>query len=94
MHKGIIIIRRIITFPLVVLIRFYKLAISPYLPRSCRHYPSCSSYTIEALRKHGLIKGIILGTWRIMRCNPWGTHGYDPVPKKWPVLKKTKNITK
>jgi uncharacterized protein len=48
----------------------------------CRHAPSCSQYAIEAIREWGVIKGIWLGSKRIARCNPWGTSGYDPVPKK------------
>ncbi|MBL7833400.1 MAG: membrane protein insertion efficiency factor YidD [Cyclobacteriaceae bacterium] len=62
-------------------IRFYQIAISPYLGSNCRHTPSCSQYAIEAIRELGVIKGIWLGTKRIARCHPWGTHGYDPVPK-------------
>ncbi|HMV09965.1 MAG TPA: membrane protein insertion efficiency factor YidD [Cyclobacteriaceae bacterium] len=62
-------------------IRFYQIAISPYLGSNCRHTPTCSQYAIEAIREWGVIKGIWLGTKRIARCHPWGTHGYDPVPK-------------
>lgn len=61
-------------------IRFYQYAISPWLGRSCRYYPSCSSYSIEAIQTHGLLKGVALGAWRILRCNPWGGSGVDPVP--------------
>jgi len=49
---------------------------------SCRHIPSCSEYAVEALKIHGPIKGIYLTTKRILKCHPWGTHGYDPVPPK------------
>jgi len=52
------------------------------LPNSCRHYPTCSEYVVEALKVHGIFQGGLLGIWRILRCNPWGTHGYDPVPPK------------
>lgn len=62
-------------------IRFYQIAISPYLGSNCRHTPTCSQYAIEAIREWGVIKGIWLGTKRIARCHPWGTSGYDPVPK-------------
>lgn len=62
-------------------IRFYQVAISPYLGSNCRHTPTCSQYAIEAIREWGVVKGIWLGTKRIARCHPWGTHGYDPVPK-------------
>ena len=64
----------------VAIIRFYQLVISPILPSACRYTPSCSAYGIEALKKHGAIKGSILTIKRIMRCNPWGGHGEDPVP--------------
>ncbi|KGO92598.1 hypothetical protein Q766_12550 [Flavobacterium subsaxonicum WB 4.1-42 = DSM 21790] len=72
----------IITFPFVLLIRFYQLAISPLLPSACRYSPTCSQYTLEALQKHGLFKGGWLGVKRIVSCNPWGGRGYDPVPDK------------
>lgn len=69
-----------ITISLIVkVIRFYQNFLSPYLPRSCRFHPTCSYYAIEALQKKGLIKGILLSTWRIIRCNPLSKGGYDPV---------------
>lgn len=61
-------------------IHFYRGAISPLFPPSCRFTPTCSQYALEALRKHGPIKGAWLAIWRILRCNPWGGSGYDPVP--------------
>ena len=61
-------------------IRFYQLAISPYWLGYCRHTPSCSHYTHEAIAKHGLMKGVWLGARRLGRCRPLGTSGYDPVP--------------
>ncbi len=61
-------------------IRFYQRFISPYTPPTCRFTPSCSQYAIEAIRKHGPFKGMALAVWRILRCNPWGGSGYDPVP--------------
>lgn len=67
---------------LIAPIRFYQRYISPLTPPACRFTPTCSQYAIEALRIHGPIKGLILATWRILRCNPWGGHGYDPVPQK------------
>lgn len=87
------IIKNILIFPFIFLIKFYQYVISPYLPASCRHYPSCSNYGIEAFRKHGLLKGFILTIWRILRCNPWGTHGNDPVPEKF-NLEYFKNLKK
>ncbi|HNR18822.1 MAG TPA: membrane protein insertion efficiency factor YidD [Bacteroidia bacterium] len=65
---------------LILLLKFYKAVISPLLPMSCRYYPTCSEYGIEALRKHGVIKGFYLTTKRLISCNPWGGHGHDPVP--------------
>lgn len=67
---------------LILPIKFYKYSISPLLPNSCRHVPSCSEYAMEALKVHGIFRGSVLAAWRILRCNPWGTHGWDPVPPK------------
>ena len=61
-------------------IHFYRYAISPMLPASCRYTPTCSKYALEALRRHGPIKGSWLTIKRICRCHPWGGSGYDPVP--------------
>lgn len=72
--------RRVAIFPLVVLVRFYQLCISPLTPPACRYTPTCSQYALEALRKHGVFKGSWLTIKRIARCNPWGGSGYDPVP--------------
>ncbi len=65
---------------LILPIRGYQRYISPLLPPVCRFTPTCSQYAIEALRKHGPIKGLALAIWRILRCNPFGGSGYDPVP--------------
>ena len=62
------------------LVRLYQLIISPWMPSSCRYHPTCSQYSIEALRKHGALKGIWLTIKRVARCHPWGGSGYDPVP--------------
>jgi hypothetical protein len=72
--------RKILILPFIALIYVYKYVISPVLPGGCRHYPTCSSYAIDALKIHGLYKGALLASARIGRCHPWGTHGYDPVP--------------
>jgi len=74
------IVKKVLIFPLLVLIYIYKGVISPLTPASCRHLPTCSSYAIEALQKHGLFKGFWLSLKRISKCHPWGTSGYDPVP--------------
>jgi putative membrane protein insertion efficiency factor len=65
---------------LILLIKIYKGAISPYLPRACRYTPTCSEYGIEAIKKHGPFKGTLLTLKRVSRCHPWGGHGHDPVP--------------
>ena len=75
-------IKKILIFPFVLLIRIYQNAISPFTPSTCRFEPTCSSYFIEALKVHGLIYGTFLGTKRILSCHPWGKSGYDPVPEK------------
>ena len=67
---------------LIFLIKGYQKFISPLLGDNCRFYPTCSAYAIEALRVHGALKGSLLATWRILRCNPCGRPGLDPVPPK------------
>ena len=64
----------------ILLIRGYQLTLSPWVGRSCRFAPTCSQYAIEALRVHGLLRGLGLAAWRIFRCSPLGRSGYDPVP--------------
>jgi putative membrane protein insertion efficiency factor len=64
----------------ILLIRFYKAAISPFLGAACRYTPTCSQYGVEAIQKHGPYKGLWLAIKRVVSCNPWGGHGYDPVP--------------
>ena len=63
------------------LIRIYQYGISPVLPRVCRYAPSCSEYAREAIERHGVILGGWLAARRLLRCHPWGGHGYDPVPE-------------
>lgn len=75
-------LKSLLTAPFIALVRFYQIAISPILPAACRYSPTCSQYTIEALRIHGLFKGSLLSIKRIASCNPWGGSGYDPVPPK------------
>lgn len=65
---------------LVLLIRGYQVSISPLLPASCRYYPSCSAYAVEAIQKHGALRGSWLAMRRISRCHPFRPGGYDPVP--------------
>lgn len=71
---------RVVGWVFIALIRVYQLAISPLLPPSCRYTPTCSQYSIEAIKKYGPFKGGYLSFRRILRCNPWGGHGHDPVP--------------
>ena len=61
-------------------VRLYQFLISPLLLPSCRFLPSCSDYAIEAIERHGAVRGFGLALWRLARCNPWGGSGYDPVP--------------
>ncbi|MCH2309867.1 MAG: membrane protein insertion efficiency factor YidD [SAR202 cluster bacterium] len=65
---------------LLLFIVIYQKSISPFLPSVCRHMPTCSDYSYEALQKHGLFRGLILTVKRLLRCRPMGTSGYDPVP--------------
>ncbi|MDP4586979.1 MAG: membrane protein insertion efficiency factor YidD [Flavobacteriales bacterium] len=69
-------LKQVLIFP----IRIYQVAISPLLGQNCRHQPTCSNYMIQAIQEWGAIKGIRLGTKRILKCHPWGTSGHDPVP--------------
>ncbi|MDD4657199.1 MAG: membrane protein insertion efficiency factor YidD [Bacteroidales bacterium] len=78
--RFISILKKILILPFLVLIKCYQLCISPLKPASCRYTPTCSAYSIEALKKHGPIKGLWLAVKRILSCNPWGGSGYDPVP--------------
>ena len=73
-------IRRLLTGLLLLPIHFYRYCISPLTPPSCRYTPTYSKYAVQALRKHGPIRGSWLAVKRIMRCHPWGGSGYDPVP--------------
>ena len=66
---------RIVQAPIVL----YRRVISPALPRRCRYEPTCSAYAVEALQEFGILRGLLLATWRILRCNPFSHGGYDPV---------------
>jgi putative membrane protein insertion efficiency factor len=73
-------VSKALAWPLIQLVRLYRLAISPWLGANCRFDPTCSSYAIEALQAYGILKGTWLAMRRIGRCHPWGGSGYDPVP--------------
>lgn len=67
--------RRLVLAPVVL----YQRAISPALPRRCKYEPTCSRYAVQAVREYGILRGLVLATWRLLRCNPWSHGGYDPV---------------
>jgi putative membrane protein insertion efficiency factor len=73
-------LKKILIFPFIALIKMYQYSISPLLGPKCRYTPSCSRYAVEALQKHGLFKGGWLAAKRVLSCHPWGGSGYDPVP--------------
>lgn len=64
---------------LIAPIRLYQRAISPLIPRRCKYHPTCSAYAVESIREFGAARGLVLATWRLLRCNPWSHGGYDPV---------------
>jgi len=72
--------RRAAVKGLVFLVRLYQMLVSPLLGSCCRYAPSCSDYTVGALRTHGVARGLVLAAWRIVRCHPFAEGGYDPVP--------------
>lgn len=74
---------------LVLAVRFYQKAISPALPSSCRYQPTCSNYMLQAIQKHGSLKGVLMGSARILRCHPWVEGGIDPVPDKFSLRHNT-----
>jgi putative membrane protein insertion efficiency factor len=73
----------------IFLILFYQKVISPLKPPSCRFYPTCSQYGLEAIQRFGVLKGGILTLKRLSKCHPFHPGGYDPVPEKWPQKKKS-----
>jgi uncharacterized protein len=68
-------VRAVVVAPIVV----YQRAISPALPRRCKYEPTCSRYAVDAIRSYGILRGVVLAAWRVLRCNPWSYGGYDPV---------------
>ena len=76
-----------LTYILIKLIKFYQYLLSPIIGHSCRYLPTCSEYSIEALKTFGFLKGLSLSLKRILSCHPWGNSGFDPVKKKIKVKK-------
>ena len=68
---------------LLMMIGFYRKMISPLKSPCCKYYPTCSAYAVQAIEKHGAVKGTLLAAWRLLRCNPWSLGGIDPVPDKF-----------
>jgi putative membrane protein insertion efficiency factor len=68
-------LRRVVVLP----IRLYQLVISPALGSRCKYYPSCSEYAAQAIERFGILRGLVLAGWRLLRCNPWSRGGFDPV---------------
>jgi putative membrane protein insertion efficiency factor len=66
----------------VLILRFYRAVVSPLYGDVCRYYPSCSSYTLQAIQHHGVVRGVWLGTRRIARCHPWAAGGVDDIPQR------------
>jgi putative membrane protein insertion efficiency factor len=81
--------RRLAVGALTAALRGYQVAISPLMERRCRYYPTCSAYAVAALKHHGVIKGLGLAVWRLLRCNPWSRGGVDYAPgtrPPWSIL--------
>jgi putative membrane protein insertion efficiency factor len=72
-------VKRFLTTALLAPINVYQRFISPALPRRCKYYPTCSAYAVDAVREFGVLRGLVLAGWRLLRCNPFSHGGYDPV---------------
>ena len=75
-------INNILNLIIIIFLKFYQVFISPIIGQNCRYLPTCSEYSIQSLKKFGIIKGLFLSVRRVSKCHPWGNHGYDPVPNK------------
>jgi putative membrane protein insertion efficiency factor len=80
---------RLPQYAVMGLIKGYQLVVSPLLGPSCKYYPSCSHYGLEAVRRHGAIRGSLMAGWRVLRCNPWSNGGVDEVPLKGQPIFRT-----
>ena len=76
--RGAQIARALLTAPIL----FYQRLISPAIPQRCKYYPTCSHYAVDAVREFGILRGLVLAGWRLLRCNPWSLGGYDPVEQQ------------
>jgi uncharacterized protein len=72
------VLRRIVVLP----IRAYQLLVSPLVGPRCKYYPSCSEYAAQAVQRYGILRGLVLAGWRLLRCNPWSRGGFDPVEEQ------------
>ncbi|MGB0427798.1 MAG: membrane protein insertion efficiency factor YidD [Flavobacteriales bacterium] len=75
-------LKKLLIFPVKLIVRIYQILISPWFPAACRYNPTCSQYMLDALNEWGLFKGLYLGIKRLASCHPWGGNGFDPVPKR------------
>ena len=75
-------LNNLLIVPVIIIIKAYQLLLSPILKTNCRYLPTCSEYCLTAFKDHGLIRGFYYSLIRILKCHPFGSHGYDPVPKK------------
>lgn len=78
MRRVIFVLGRLPRYLFIGLVRAYQLLLSPHMPRTCRYHPTCSTYALQAFRQYGVLKGLVLTVYRLLRCHPWGGHGYDP----------------
>ena len=73
---------KILIYPLIFIIKIYQFSFSPLIGKNCRYLPTCSEYAIESLKSHGLLRGSFFAIRRILKCHPFGGHGFDPIPKR------------
>lgn len=73
---------KIFIYPLIFIIKIYQFILSPLTGKNCRYLPTCSEYAIESLKLHGLLRGSFFAIRRILKCHPFGNHGFDPIPKR------------
>lgn len=80
--RNLMRIKTLLATPIILIIKLYQIIISPLLGSNCRYQPTCSQYSVQALKEWGIFYGLFLSLKRIVRCHPWGDSGYDPVPPK------------